>query len=269
MSKVLLALLRRFLRLGIEGEGEPGATAPADGGDGDQGAVPPAAPDLGAGTGDDLLDDLIDAAEGAPPAPKSGTSDELAEMRARAERAERALQDRSTPPAPAAGGRDAEFDREEAQLAEARRNGLTPEQISWLQWQIDTNRAVRAGRREASDSLQQARDIADRAAFDRLEIIKPNIYKRYAARVESTIADLRAKGQMIPPRNVLLRVFLGDDLLNGSIKSKSKAPAASGGPSTPSVPRGRAPGARSDVNARSGGLTEHEKRRQRLENQPI
>ena len=254
MSELLRRLLA-FLRLGAVEEGD-------DPPDDDPTADPAAGPtdtdpsDHAESTIDDLIDDEPTQPKKAPAA------DDREELRARAERAERALSERQPPPA---RGADPETEREDTQLAQAKANGATAEQLSWLQWQIDSNRKMRASERTSQQALQQARDIADRSEFGRLETTQPKLYKRYNAKVEQTIAEMRSRGEATPPRMVLLRVLLGEDMLNGNIKPKAKAAGAA--PAT--VPRGRSPTMRSDVNGKSGGSTERDKRRARLENQII
>jgi hypothetical protein len=254
----LLALLIRFLRLGVEDEGDP-VDPPVDAAE---------TPDTAATTtGDDTLDDLIESVEPTPQATKP--SDDSAAAIRRAEAAERALADeRASRPAPRTGS-DPDYEREEAQLAQERAAGASQERLSWLQWQIDSNRKMRSSERKSESALQQAREIADKADFDRLEITKPKVYKAYSGRIEKTISDMRARGEVIPPRAMLLRVFLGDDIMNGKIKPKVAAKSTT--TDTTTVDRGRTPsaGARSDARGGRGGQTEHDKRRARLENQVI
>ncbi len=200
----LLALLLRFLTLGIEGEDDQ-VDPPVEAAE---------TPDAGTTTGDDTLDDLIESVE---PTPQAKPSDDSAAATRRAENAERALaEERASRPAPRAGS-DPDYEREEAQLAQERTAGASQERLSWLQWQIDSNRKMRSSERKSESALQQAREIADKADFDRLEITKPKVYKAYAGRIEKTISDMRSRGEVIPPRAMLLRVFLGDDIMNGKI----------------------------------------------------
>jgi len=165
---------------------------------------------------------------------------------------------------------DSDFDREEAELAAYRaKPDATQEGLQWLQWKIDSNRKMRSSERNSQGALAEARDLADRSAFDRLEITKPKIFKAYAKRVEDTIADLRSKGQAAPPRLALLRFLVGDDLMNGKIKPKQAKAAAGGEPAAAAqVPRGRTPGTRSDVSGRQK-QNEREARRERLRNTNI
>jgi hypothetical protein len=66
----------------------------------------------------------------------------------------------------------------------------------------------------------------------------------------------------------MLRFMIGDDMMNGKIKPKA-ARASAAPANTSSVERKRLPNVRSDVSARGGGQTERDKRRARLEDQPI
>jgi len=245
--------LLRYLFLGVV-EGEP----------------EPAAPEPTAEPGDDLFGDdgtLLDAAEegGGTPAAEPEETPALKEAKRRADEAEaRANDERSrrealerAAPAPTPQ-RDPDFEREEMELRQAREGGATPEQIAWLQWKIDSNRKIRTTERSAGSALQEARDLADRTAFERLEITHPKVYQRYASRVDAAVADMRAKGQQVPPRAAILRLMIGDDLLAGKVAPKKKAAP---------VERGRTPGIRSDVRGNGkGSMTEHEKRKARLQN---
>ena len=259
MSQLLRRLLA-LLHLGAGEEADPpgdqpvGATEeePVGGGE-----------DTAPTEGDEpTLDDLIDTVEPTP-AKKAPGDDDPAALRLRAERAERALAERNQAPAPAAApGRDPEYDREEAQLAAARAKG---DDTAWLEWQINSNRTLRENRRESQNALRAAQDLADRTEFGRLEITKPKVYRMYSERVEKTISDMRARGEVIPPRMVLLRVFMGDDLLSGKLKPK-QAKAAATSVAAPQVPRGRSPNVRSDVTGKANSGSDHEKRRARLAN---
>ena len=253
MNEFLRRLIA-FLWLGaIEEEGDVPADAATE-------AADETDADTSADAAESTIDDLID--DEPAPVKKAPAADDREELRARAERAERALSERQPPPA---RGADPETEREDTQLAQAKANGATAEQLSWLQWQIDSNRKMRASERTSQQALQQARDIADRSEFGRLETTQPKLYKRYNTKVEQTIAEMRSRGEATPPRMVLLRVLLGEDMLNGNIKPKAKAAGAA--PAT--VPRGRSPTMRSDVHAKSSGASEHEKREARLLNRII
>ena len=236
---------------------------------------PPAAdaapdPDAGADTGDESLDDLVNSLEDEP-APKKVAAEDpvIKEIRARAERAERELAEVRSRPAPVAAPaqRDAEFDREEQIIADLARTGADEATQQWTKWKITQDRAMRAVTQNSTRALSAAEDIRDQTAFDRLEITNPTVYKRYSQRVETAMADMRAKGQNAP-RAAVLRLLIGDDIMNGKIKAGpgKKTPVAE--PSK-TVDRGRTPGARSDVTRGAGSLTERQKRYDRIKDIPL
>ena len=257
MNQLVLRLLA-FLHLGVgeeipPAEATPEENPPDDGGE----ETAPVESD------EPTLEDLIETVEPTPTKKAPSADDDAASLRLRAERAERALAERQQAPiAPAAPGRDPDYDREEAQLAAARAKG---DDTSWLEWQINSNRTLRENRRESQNALRAAQDLADRTEFGRLEITKPKVYRMYSERVEKTISDMRSRGEVIPPRMVLLRVFMGDDLLSGKLKPKQAKTAATPA-ATPQVPRGRSPNVRSDVTGKANSGSDHEKRRARLAN---
>jgi hypothetical protein len=253
-----LELLRRFLVLAIDGEEE--------GTEGEAAAPPPEE----AGTGDAALDDLIDAVETPGKAAPAGDDNPIVkEARERADRLERELEQeraarRAQPAVAPVPTVDTEYEREEQQLAAARRDGADEGTLRWLQWQIDSNRKIRATERNSQQALSRAEDLADRTAFEKLEITKPGVYKKYAERVEKEVTEGRFKGS---PRLGVLRLLIGDDILSGKIKPKTKSAPAAGAPAA-TVDRGRTPGVRTDVRPGKGN-SEREKRRARLENQLI
>src|SRR5579859_168827 len=242
MSKLLRSLLARFLTLGVGEEGDPPEVEAAPEAEAPEAGLPEIE--------SDTLDDLIAAT------PPEDPTERLTAAERRAEQAERELAaERSRPREPVAPVRgDPEYEREEAELAQARASGASAETLAWVQWKIDSNRKMRASERNSQSALQEARDLADRAEFGRLETSKPKLYKAYADKIEKTIADLRAKGQSAPPRKALLAFFIGDDMMNGKIKAKTTKPAAEGGAK---VERTRIPNARGDVRA-TGGNSERE-----------
>ena len=249
MTNLLRNLLKRYFWLGVEGDGDDD-TQPADPPHED--ATPP----------DDetfLLDDEVPAEEPAKPS----AEDRLAAAERRAEELQRELSAArsSQPTAPVQPSRDPDYEREEQQLAEARRNGATEDQERWLRWQIDSNRTIRQANKTSQAALAEAREIADRSDFSKLEITKPKTFKAYKDRVEQAIGEMRAKGQQIPPRMLVLSVLIGQDALAGKTQQKPKAKAAE----SSTVERKRLPGTRSDVSS-SGKQSERDKRRARLEN---
>lgn len=253
MSKLLLALLRRFLTLGAEGEDE------------DEGSVLDQE-----GTGDEGLDEMLDAVEPTEAAKKPQENPDVKEARTRAERAEQDLErERSRTRElearqPRATTVDPDTERENQELAVAKAAGWTQDQLSWIERQHQSARVAREANRNSQSALAEARDLSDKTAFDRLEATQPKLYKAYADRVEKEYANWRAKGQTVP-RTVILKVMLGDDIMSGKVKSKTKSAPAAESTGT-KVDRGRTPGARSDVNGKGGRTSDSEKRRERLRN---
>ena len=263
--------LLRFLLLAVgPGEEDPNAPPPEPTGIDDSGS-----------TGDDSFDDLLDLAEdggGTPPPAGNEDNAAVSEARRRAETAERERdserqrresveQQLRSLPVPRG---DADYESEERELQQlgdqVRRGESTQEQYAWRKWQIDSNRNIRAGRRESQNALAASVDLADKAAFDRLELSKPKVYKAYAERVEQAMAEMHRRGQNAP-RLAVLRLLIGDDIMSGKVK-KSTKPKPIEQPTT-RVARGASPGVRSDVRANSGAKTEHQKRIERLEGRPI
>lgn len=163
--------------------------------------------------------------------------------------------------------RDAERDAEEAQLERARQSGMSENDLAWMRWQIAQNRETREAKRMSERALSESRDAADRADFGRLEFTDPDLYRAYAPRIEKIITDTRAKGQTTAPRGAILRLLLGDDLLNRK-QSKRTSKSEARAPATSTVSRTPAPRARSDVQSR-GSVNDREARRRRLEGKSI
>ncbi len=258
MSKLLHFLLR-FLVLPV-GEADP----------------PPPDTDP-APAGEDTLDDLIDASADLPePDPGSpDTPDAVATAPRRAtpdyerellvERTRRETLEQMQRPTPISRG-DPEFEAEEQRLADARKT-MDANSYGWLKWQTDQTRANRATQREAQNALREARDVSDRAAFDRVQTTNPGLYKLYADKVESEVVRLRNAGVQVPGRRDILKYLAGNDLLDGKLKKTTAAPR----PSTPAAPtqtvdRGRMPVTRSDVRGRANAASDAEKRAERLRN---
>ena len=176
--------------------------------------------------------------------------------------AERRLAERPAyQPPPLPPQQDPEYVREEEQLARARQTG-SEDTVRWAQWEVNTNRTLRANTQAANRALAEAQDTRDQAAFSQLALTKPQLYKRYAPKVEALVTELRQKGQIVPARELLMDVMIGRDVRMGNAQPKkqpAQAPAAT-------VPRGKMPPARTDVSGR-GGQSEREKRRERLRNQ--
>ncbi len=152
-------------------------------------------------------------------------------------------------------------------------NGATAEQLSWLQWQIDSNRKMRASERTSQQALQH-RPRHRRTAANSDGFLTENhaaealqALRRGGRTDHSPKCVLRRRSN--PAAHGLLRVLLGEDMpWNGNIKPKAK----SGAPVRPMpaptrVPRGRSPTmARSDVHAQSqAARAEQWKSRERLD----
>lgn len=266
MSKLLLAMLRRFLTLGVAEDDDSTGDSETGGG-----------ADATAGTGDDTLDEMLDEIEpgDAKPAKAAAADDEETPReraaRERAEAAERRAADaesRSRQPARAATDPDDERDAEE--LRQYKAAGWTPEQLSWVERQHKATRSARMAERTSNSALQEAREISDKTTFDRLEATKPGTYKKYADRVERAISDAKAAGQTPPPRLVVLRLMIGDDWMSGKFKTTAAKgkPAAAGTPAG-KIARGNMPGARTDVNGKDKAKSESQARIERLRTRTI
>lgn len=235
-----LLLLLAFFHLGVDDPVDP----PAD----------PADP----------IDDVdpADPEDPADPDPKLASSEELeAERRGRTaekERADRFEREAADLRARHAPRQDDETAREDARLAAADTPDLE-------KWQIRANRELRAGRTAAHTALMQAEDVRDQTTFSRLAMSEPALHKRYEAKVEEELGKARQQGYN-PKREFIYNQLIAKDMREG--KFKKKAAAAAGAEEKKTVNRGKLPGVKSDVGAR-GGLSEHEKRRARLENVQI
>jgi hypothetical protein len=263
--------LLRFLLLAVgPGEEDPNTPPPEPTGVDDSGS-----------TGDEAFDDLLDLAEdggGTPPPAGNEENAAVNEAKRRAESAERDLANErrmrqeaeSRIPAPQPRG-DPDFESEERELntlaQQVNRGDATQEQYAWRKWQIDSNRNIRATQRNSQSALMSAQDLADKSAFDRLEITKPKVYKAYAERVEQAMMEMHRRGQNAP-RLAVLRLLIGDDIMNGKVKKSTKA-AASAQPAA-RVDRGRTPGVRSDVRGgRGAGESKRDQLAKKLDGVPI
>lgn len=147
------------------------------------------------------------------------------------------------------------FAREQAKLDDPK----TPE---LERWQIDANRKMRSNTSSSQAALMQANDIADRTSFRQLEVTKPALFKRYEKRVEEQLAIVRKQGGNTT-REGIMRYLIGSDAMEGKLAAKKK-PASDGA----DLPRGKLPGAKSDVRGKTV-MSEREKRAARLEGQQI
>lgn len=123
---------------------------------------------------------------------------------------------------------------------------------------IETNRALRQSHALSQAAHQRAEDLADKAEYNLKAMDNPT-FRKYAQRVEEERNRIAAAGRGFPPRETVLAVLLGRDMLNGKLApAKTKSKVARSAVSRP----------RSDVRANTG-RSEQEKRRARLENQFI
>lgn len=249
MSDLLRKLLSAYLRVGVDG-GE---------------ADPPAEPEVEAESTLDELADLDEQepeaeAEGETEPPKRGDRtrqlEQDLEYERRARREENERRQQYTPPAQPT--RDPIYESEEAELAKARADGATQEQMGWLNWKIDNSRRIRASEARSQNALFAAADMADKTEFQSIRSEKPKLFKAYESRVEEVLRNAR-QNNLNPKRLAIMDWLIGQDVRNGKISPSKKAAT---------VDRGTMPKAKTDVRAK-GSLTEHQKRTARLENQRI
>lgn len=248
MSRLLLLLLG-FLSLAVD-EQDPD---PPEGGE-PEGAAGPEGDDL------DSLESILEEPEPPRAAPRKDPRDDPYVQRLEQELAEA----RRARPAPApVQTTDAEYEREEQTLRNLRQNGADEATLYWATNKIQTDRELRALKAETRQTRSVSEDLADRASFERLEITKPKLYAKYAKRVEEARSTYPGA-----PRAAILRLLIGDDAMNGTIKPKvAPKPAA---PEGNRVDRGRSPGTRSDVRPRNAGtMNDREKRMARLRDRTI
>ena len=138
-----------------------------------------------------------------------------------------------------------------------------PEASDWQKYAVQSARDARSAAQSSQAALREARDFKDIADFSKLESSQPKTFAAYKDKVEKMLTDMRAKGQDAP-RQELYKYLVGQDLVNGKLKTSTAKSSAS---KTGGVNRGSTPGARSDVSSKdSGKLSESEKRAKRLEN---
>jgi hypothetical protein len=224
---------------------------------------------------DPPADDIADLLGEDPAPPAEPTLKEIQEqLRAANERTQRLVTEveglrrapSSPAPVPAAQDPDASIiAQEEARLRD-------PAITELERWQIDTNRGLRIRERQSQQqlgqvtmTLAQMRDQHDKALYD-TRASADKLYKKYAERVEQRLTELRNQGANAT-RDTILRYLVGEDILSGKLKRRASQAQLDGEESAPARSAPPAP-ARSDVPRRTG-MTEHEKRRARLENVPI
>lgn len=151
---------------------------------------------------------------------------------------------------------DSQFEQEERILRD-------PNSTEQQKWTVNANREIRSANALARNSMIAAADVNDRTAWAAVKM-GDSLAARYEARVEEVLQKERAAGRS-PTREAIYTFLLGQDMRQGKYKKK---PAAAIAAKPNAQVRGRTPGVRSDV-ASSANLNDREKRRQRLENQPI
>ncbi len=151
--------------------------------------------------------------------------------------------------------KDEVWEQEEAVLKD-------PNATDWQRYAVKSSRDSRIASFHAQQALQKAHDIADKSDFDRLSVTKPKLHSAYKDRVEEMHQSILKEGRMPPARSRLLSFLVGEDMVNDKFK-----PAAS--KKSSGVKRTTPPGARSDVSAKGGRLSEAEKRTKRLEGKII
>lgn len=247
----ILDLLLAFLRIGVgEGEPDPDETKEPDPGKQDDPAhdlyvdLDTPDPDTKTDKDDRPSKEEFDAVSAQAKADKE-----------RGDRFEREMADlrRQRPQ----GSQDEISRREDERLANKETSDLE-------RWQIQANRTLRQNTSAAQLALSQAHDVSDRTAFRAMEAKKPVLFKKYETKVEEELSKLRANGSNAT-REAIFTYLIGKDALDD--KFARKKPAEKKDDKT-SVPRGKLPGARSDVSGKTTA-TEHEKRRARLENVQI
>ena len=241
----LLALMALFFRPAVDGDPEdPADPEPED---------PPADPDP-----QPELD--LDPAD-PEPEPRVEPKEELeAERRARAaerdraDRAERELAEARRQPV--RQPQDNEVEQEDRKLAD-------PNTTALEKWQIQANRELRAGRTAAQAALAQAQDVRDQTAFNQLAITEPALHKRYSVKVEQELVNARRAGYN-PNREYIYNQLIAKDMREG--KFKRKAAAAAGDPAPKAgVQRGKLPGARADVPAKAGSMSNRDRLAKKLD----
>lgn len=213
---------------------------------------------------DDSLDDDSGAGDQDEPAekPMSRAQREIITLRERAQKAEdqhrQAMADLESERRKQSSGaakptqEQALYDQEEAILK-------SPEATDWQRYSVQSARDARAALAESRNATRQSQDASDKAAFERLSQTKPKTFAAYKDKVETMLADMRKSGNNAP-REELMALLVGRDLLQGKAKAESKTEAKG------SESRGRTPGVRTDTSSGGGKLSDAEKRAKRLEN---
>ena len=200
-------------------------------------------------------DDDTPPSDPEPAAPRiSRAQQAIITQRERAQKAERDAEQlrrelaeaRRQPAAPSQ--EDLLFQQEEATL-----KSLPPD--SWERYAIESRREARQSKALSLSVMNQAKDLSDKSEFSELKTSKPALFEKYQSRVEERLAQIRASGGAVPPRKAIMAFLLGEDQLNGKVKTATP---------TKSPTQSRV-SARSDVSPSSGGRSEEERALARLE----
>jgi hypothetical protein len=135
-----------------------------------------------------------------------------------------------------------------------------PDAEPWQKYAVQSARQARSAEANSRNAMARAEDLVDKSNFDRIRSEKPKLYERYKDKVETMLTELHTSGRTAP-REKLLAILVGEDMLNGKLKTSETR--------TTTAPARRAStaGVRSDVSSASTGrLSESEKREKRLEN---
>jgi hypothetical protein len=259
----MLIYLKQYFTLGVE-DGDPAPPAddpPAD----DPPADDPPADDDEPPEDDDDPPAAASSDDDEPPKRKPASDvirqqrEETQRERERAIRAEALLEaERARAPQQPAR-QDPTYEQEEQRLKQL---DLSTEQGRLEKWQIESNRSIRATEQRSQMSEFRAQDMYDRSSFEGYMRDKhPGLFKAYASKVEEKLAEARKSGAN-PNRLVLFKLIYGEDLLEGRVKSAPKSATKTGNAAGKQVPRGKSPGARSDV--QGGRQTNKQKLEARL-----
>ena len=193
-----------------------------------------------------------------PPKKETRAQKEIRTLRERAQTAERQHQEAMAelarvrqPAQPAQPTLDQQiWEQEEAILKD-------PNSTDWQKYAVTSARDARIANANSRQAMREMEDQKDLSKFLALATTNPKVYAKYKDRVEETLKQVRANGNNVP-REKLLALHLGEDMLAGKIKS----PPTKKSPSNRQLP----PGARSDTPLKGGRLTDAERVAKRLEN---
>ena len=154
-------------------------------------------------------------------------------------------------------------------LAEEDRILADPNASAQDKWTVNSNRTLRSIQEETRRTSAMAADTADKADFAAICAKQPGLAKKYGKAVEERLAEIRKAGGNLN-RSFILRAMIGDDIVEGRVKSSRKAAANPADREDPAAGlRGKPPSARGDVGNRGRGKDDRAKLRDRLEGQQI